>query len=240
MDISRLKRDPVKVNSNLIERGDELVTKVPCKILVPARFIERGLGSLEPEVYVAAIFALVMEDSYYGVTLAPSMMRLTPTDVNQITINEEEYIELIFPKGAVVCPQLNLVVRNEMVYYVYNELTSKGNYPWYMDDDDLTMPYENADEFCGVRVGSNHSIMQMVAASCTRVSADKAIQYRHAVKTMADISKVVHVNIPLRSIIWGPTNTFARAIGPYFKEGLTTALVNPSERSEPIEEMLRG
>jgi hypothetical protein len=240
MDISRLKRDPDKVNSNIIVRGNEMVTKVPCKILVPARYIEQGLGVLEPEVYVIAIYAIVMEDSYYAVSSAPSMMRLTPTDINHVTIDDVEYVELIFPKGAVVCPQLNLVMRNEMVYYVYNELTSKGNYGWWCEEDDMTMPFENAEEFCGVRVGSNHAIMQMVASSCTRLASDKSIQFRHAVKTPADEQKLKFTIIPLRSIIWGPTNTFARAIGPYFKEGLTTALVNPSTKSETIEETLRG
>lgn len=239
LDTSRLKRDPDKVNSNIIVRGDEMVTKVPCKILVPARYIERGLGVLEPEVYVVAIYVIIMEDSYYAISTAPAMMRLTPTDIQTVTVGDVEFLELTFPKGAVVCPQLNLVMRNEMVYYVYNELTSKGNSPWFMEEDDLAMPFENADEFCGVKVGSNPAIMQMVYSSCTRVDGDKAVQYRHVTKTLADLGKFSPVNIPLRSIIWGPTNTFARAIGPYFKEGLTTALVNPSERSEPIEEMLR-
>lgn len=237
MDVSKLKRDPAKVHSNLVIRGNELVTKVPCKILVPARYVEQGLGSLEPEVYMVAIYAMVMEDSYYAVSTVPAMKRFTPTDVNTITIDEVEYLELIFPRGAVVCPQLELVVRDIQIYYVYNEFTSKGNTPWFMGENDKTMPYENAEEFCGVYLSP--TIMQMVASSCTRVEADKAVQYRHAVRTPNDLVKFTPVTIPLRSIIWGPTNTFARVIGPYFKEGLTTALVNPSERSEPIEEMLR-
>lgn len=240
MDVTRLKRDPDKCNANVVVRGDEMVTKVPCKILVPARYIEQGLGVLEPEVYVIAIMLVVMEDSYYTVVNAPAMMRLTPTDINHVTIGDVEYVELIFPKGAVVCPQLNLVMRNEMVYYVYNELTSKGNYGFWFEEDDMAMPFENAEEFCGVKVGSNHAIMQMVCSSCTRLEGDKSIQFRHAVKTPADEQKLKFTIIPLRSIIWGPTNTFARAIGPYFKEGLTTALVNPSTKSETIEETLRG
>lgn len=239
MDISRLVRNPDKVKSNLIERGNELITKVPCKILIPARYVERGLGTLEPEVYTIGIFALVMEDSYYSVSLAPAMMRLTPADVNHILIGEDPYIEFSFAKGAVVCPNLNLVVRDEMVYYVYSEFTAKGNIPWFMDRDDITMPYENAPKFCGVHVGANHAIMQMVHSSTLRVEDDKAVQYRHAVKTANDLKLKRAVNIPLRSIIWGPNNTFSRIIGSYFKEGLTTALVNPSERVEPIEDIIR-
>lgn len=239
MDISKLKRDPDRVNANLIVRGDELVTKVPCKVLVPTRYFERGLGTLEPEVYAVAIYALVMEDSYYAVSLAPTMMRFTPTDINHVTIDEVEYTVFSFEKGAVVCPQLNLVVRDEMIYYVYSELTAKGNNPWFMERDDLAMPFENAPKFCGVTVGSNHAIMQMVYSSTTRLGTDRSVQYRHAAKTPQDLKNLRSVTIPLRSIIWGPTNTFARIIGSYFKEGLTTALVNPSDKVEPIEDMLR-
>lgn len=239
MDISNLKRDPDRVKSNLLVRGDAMVAKVPCKIIIPARFIERGLGTLEPEVYVAAIYALVMEDKYYSVSLAPALMRLTPSDIEQVVINDEAHLAFVFDKGAVICPQLNLVKRNEFIYYVYNELTAKGNVPWYMGYDDLTIPYENAPKFAGATIGANPAIMQMVSSSITRVAGDKSVQYRHAVRSVQDIQKVEPVTIALRSIVWGPTNTPARIVGTHFKEGLTTALVNPSEQLEPIEDMLR-
>lgn len=239
MDIRNLKRDPDRVKANLLVRGNEMVAKVPCKIIIPARFIERGLGTLEPEVYTVTIYALVMEDKYYAVTLAPAMMRLTPSDIEHVSIDDEPHIAFHFDKGAVICPQLNLVKRNELIYYVYNELTAKGNVPWYVSYNDMAIPYENAPRFANATIGANPAIMQMVVSSVARKATDKAVQYRHAVRTMQDIQKVEPVIIALRSIIWGPTNTLARVVGTHFKEGLATALVNPSEKLEPIEDMLR-
>jgi hypothetical protein len=238
MDIRGLKRDAGAAKRNILVRGDEMVAKVPCKIVIPARYIERGLGTLEPEVYVISIYAMIFEDNTYTIAQAPSLMRLTPTDVQDIVIEEEPYVEFSFAKGAVICPNLNLVMRNEMIYYVYNEFTAKGNMPWFMGENDKTIPYENAPRFCGVNVGANPSIMQMVHSSTTRVANNKAVQLRHAVRTPKELAAVEAVTIALRSIIWGPTNTPARIIGSYFKEGLTTALVNPSEIKEPIEDML--
>ena len=45
--------------------------------------------------------------------------------------------------------------------------------------------------------------------------------------------------IPFRSVTYGATNTTAKLMGAYFDEGLTSALVNPSQRTEKIEELLR-
>lgn len=240
MDVTRLVRDPDKVRTNLLEaKDDSLVTKVPCKVLIPARFVERGLAALEPEVYTVAIFALVMEDKYYATFCATAPMRLTPNEVNNVDIDGVPYIEMQFVKGAVITPNRNLVIRNEIVYFIYNELVAKGNVPWYLSDEDLALLYENAPIFAGVSVGANHAVWEMIVAQILRMPNDKTMYYRHGISTPADRAKIDPTVVPLRSITYGPTNTVARLIGAHFKESVPVALANPTETVEPIEDLLR-
>jgi hypothetical protein len=45
--------------------------------------------------------------------------------------------------------------------------------------------------------------------------------------------------IPFRSPIYGATNTTAKLIGAYFDDSINSALVNPSEKVEGVESLLR-
>lgn len=239
MPYSGLVRDPDAIKKLVTVTADGAwVAKANCKIVVPSRFLERILGSLEPEVYTVAIFALVTEDGKYAVSCAPSLMRLTPTDLNTVVYEDMEYQEFIFDKGAVICPELNLVVRNELVYYIYSEIMAKGNVPWYIDYVGLGNLFKGSKHFAGVTVGANHAVWEMMVSSLARVPDDKMKYYRHNVKTEKDLL-TEPVIVPLRSVIYGPTSTVARLIGAYFKEGITASLVNPSEKIEPIEDLLR-
>lgn len=234
MDLSKLRRDPAKVKANLIETPDgQLIAKAPCSIVIPARFAERELATLEPQVYTIGIYALILEDGSYAVSTVPAMMRFTPIDVVPIKFGEEEYLQFLFPKGSVISDELRLRVENTVVYYIYNELIAKGNVPWYLEYEDFGKLFAEAPKFAGVTVGANHAIFEMVISAISRDPKDKTKYWRHADR---DGQPTV---VPLRSVIYGPTSTLSRIMGAYFKEGITASLVNPSEKVEDIEDLLR-
>ena len=240
MDVSRLIRDPSRVKAALLEGKDNsLIAKVPCKVMIPARFVERGLAALEPEVYTTCIFALIIEDKYYSVLRVASSSRLTPNEVNRVAVGGVEYLEFTFVKGAVISPNLNLVVRNEIVYFIYNELVAKGNVPWYITYDDLGRIFESSPKFANATVGANHAVWEMIVSQVARMPDDKTVYYRHGIKSAQDLLTTPPVIVPLRSITYGPTNTVARLIGAHFKESVTVALANPCDTVEPIEDLLR-
>ena len=63
--------------------------------------------------------------------------------------------------------------------------------------------------------------------------------YRSVINNRSDLKKNPPVFIPLRSVVYGATNTTNKLAGSYFNEGVISALVSPSTRIEPIEELLR-
>ncbi|MNJ68815.1 hypothetical protein D3C77_650980 [compost metagenome] len=58
-------------------------------------------------------------------------------------------------------------------------------------------------------------------------------------ETYEDIRYTPPTIIPLRNVSYGATNTIAKLTGSRFDEGMTSAIVNPGDRVERTEMVLR-
>ena len=240
MDWTRWKRDPVEANKALtVLKDGSIMTPRGCKIYIPERFVEKQLAVIGAETYIVGIFAIVVEDKFYGVSTTNAMMRVTPTTISTVKFDQDSYLELIFDPGSVVFATNLLIKSDTLVYYIFDEFIAKGRIPWYIGYEDLATLFESADRHAGVSLGANHSILEMFAAAVARNNQNRAKYYRHSIESQDDPVKRPPAIIPLRSITYGATNTTSKLMGSYWNDGLTSALVNPSEKQERIEELLR-
>lgn len=240
MDGSRWKRDPSKVHQSLTESKDgSVVTSRKCCIYIPKRFVEKQLAVIAAEIYIVGIFAIVVDDAYYGVSTANAMMRIQPTTISTVKFDEESYLEFAFEPGSVVIANTQLIKTDTLVYKIFDEIIAKGRVPWYIGYEDLAKLFSSAGHFAGVDLTGSHAILEMFAAAIARDATDRSKYYRHTVSKQDDAIKRPPVIIPLRSVTYGATNTTAKLLGSYWSDGLTSALVNPSEKVEHIEELLR-
>jgi len=240
MDPKKLTRDASKVHAALKELDDgSVVTTKGCKIIIPARFAEQQLAVLGNEINICGLFAIVVEDRFYGVSSAMAMMRIEPSVTNTIKIEDEDFLEFVFDPGCTVISSTELVKSDAFIYLVYSEIIAKGNVPWYMNYEDMGRLFESAPHHAGVSVGANFAVIEMIMAAISRSEKDRTKYFRHQLATKQDLDKEVPAFIPLRSVTYGASNTTAKLIGAYWEEGLTSALVNPTETVEPIEGLLR-
>lgn len=240
MDIKSLVRDASKVHACLtVTAKGQMYASKACKIYIPVRFGERKLAHIGNTIYTTAVFAISVEDKFYAVSTVNSKMQLTPTSTNLVDIGGEEYYEFFFEKGSQITPNVDLVKDNQLAYKIYDELIAKGNIPWYISYEDLGKLFITAKEFANITLAGNNVPLEMIAAAIARDPDDRQKYYRHRIKSMAD-SKVVGPDyIPFRSVIYGATNTTAKLMGAYFDDGLMSALVNPSDKVEGVETLLR-
>lgn len=240
MDPSRWKRDPKKVHASLeLQPKGSITTARGCTIYIPERFIEKQLAEISNEIYIVGIFAIVVDDKYYGVSTTNAMMRITPTSVRTVKFDDSSYLEFYFEPGSTVIATNELVMQPTLVYRIFDEIIARGKAPWYLDYNDLSKLFMSSDRHAGVKFSSSHAILEMFAAAIARSSDDKTKYYRHEIKTQDDVSAKPPVVIALRDITHGATNTTAKLLGSYWNDGLTSALANPSEKVEAIEELLR-
>ncbi len=239
MDIKSLVRNKKVVHDSLDKVGSQLLTKTGCKIYIPVRYAERQLAVISSEISIVGIFAIVVDDKYYGVSKAIAMMRIEPTASSTITVGEEDYYEFYFEPGSVVIADTQVVKEDTLCYFVYDYLIAKGNVPFFLNYVDLATIFENSVYYTGLSVGANHAIMDVIVASISRQEEDRTKYYRQWITKPEQLVTNPPAFIPFKSVIYGATNTTARLMGSYFEEGLTSALVNPSERLESVEELLR-
>lgn len=240
MNPSDLIRDPKKIHEDLQVLTDKTVlTKKGCKIYIPVRYQECSLATIGSETTILGIFAISIDDKYYGVSKAQAMLRVEPDSINTVTVEDTDYYELIFNENSIVILSTDVIQDNKILYKIYNEFIANGKIPWYFNYKDLGHLFENAKKYTGTALGANHGIMEMVSAMVSRDSKDLTKYYRHTVKSNEDIHTKPPTIIKLNNVTYGATNTTAKLIGGYFEEGLTSALINPSERVEPIEGILR-
>jgi hypothetical protein len=240
MDPKKLIRDPSKVRAAVKELPDgRLVAVKPVKIYIPSRFTERGLAEIGIKTYIVGIYAIVLDDTHYGVSSINAQLQITPTSTMKVMINEEEYYEFSFDAGSVITPSVQLVKKDTLVYRIYDEIISKGRVPWYLDYLDLGRLFDTAEYHAGARIGKNHEVTELIVSLIARNAKDRHQYYRAVPKSLDDMKKNPPAYIPLRSVIYAPTNTTNKLAGSYFSEGLVSALVSPAERVERIEGLLR-
>lgn len=239
MDIRKLTRDAQFIHSCLHETKDaKLIALEPVKIYIPARFEERGLAEVGAENRIIGIYAMVAGDKY-AVSLVNAMLEIKPSSTLLIKIDEIDYYEFSFDKGQVICPNLNLVKKDTLVYKIYDEILAKGKAPWFMDYLDLGNIFNTAKEYAGTNVGSNNVVTELIISLLSRDNQDKTKYYRTTVQSLEEIKSRPPFVIPLTSVEYAATNTTNKLAGSYYHTGVVSALNNESTRTEKIEEILR-
>lgn len=235
MNPRSLTRSSERVLSTLVENGDQLITTTGCKLYIPTRFVEKGLIQIGNETYITMLYAMVVDDKYYSVSNVPARGRIEPTEVNTLFIEEEDYYEFVFAPGAVVIANVNLVSDKNILFDIHEEIIGKGKVPWYLTYNDLGKLFTLAPRYAGGSVGANHAVREMIVSIIARDHQNPVQFYRQS----PDLGQRRPFYVPFKSVAYGASNTTAKLMGAYWNEGLTSALVNPTDRVEAIEEILR-
>lgn len=240
MDASKFKRDASRVHAALKSPGDGSVVAIkPVWIYIPARFAESQMAILGADTWISGIFCIAVEGQFYGVSTANAMMQISPTTVSNVRFGDDEYLEFYFEPGSRVIVNDQLVKNNSFIYSIYSELLAKGHVPWFLGYEDLGRIFQTSHHHTGTWVGANDQILEMIVASLARDRDNRMTYYRHTVDSKQALVTRPPVVIPLRSVTYGATNTTAKLMGSYMEEGLVSAIVNPAEKVEPIEALLR-
>lgn len=240
MNSSQFVRDKDRVYAAIkATTANELVAIKSIKVYIPARYKQADMAIFETENTFVGICAMVVDDRYYAVSCVTAFMRTEPTAINDVIIDDNEYIEMTYEPGARIITNLNLVKVDNLLYRIYDEFISKGRVPWFLGYEDLGKLFADSEYYAGPKIGSNPQILEMIAATICRSPADVKMYYRQAIKAKSELETDPPVVIPLRAVSYGATNATAKLMGPYFDDNVTSTLVSPGQRLERVERHLR-
>lgn len=237
MDVSKCVRNANAVKKELITHKDGTVTsKKECVVTVPLVWEEKGMFIRGESILVTAICPIIIDGTYSVLNVLAKMVT-DPSTIQTVTIDDTEYIAMYYEPGDRILARGDVVKDDGLPYFVFDTLIDKGRIPWFLSYDDIGKLFDSSIAYAGLKFNIDHAIFEMVASLIARDRSDRSKFYRHAInkKPTADTTY-----IPMRSVQYGASNTTAKLIGAYWSEGLTSALVHPSERKELIEDLLRS
>lgn len=239
MDVSGLRRDGDKVKACIKELPDgSLIATKRLRVHIPTRFEDVDLAVISTDIHTVGLFSIITDEGLYAVMNVNAMVQLKPSAINTVKINEVTYYEFTFEAGSVFCPTTDLVKNDVITYYIFEEIFTKGNVPYYLGYDDLGNIFDTAIQHAGTAAGSNKSVMDIIASIIARDPKNPYQQYRHVVKDRSTLFTNPPMFVPLDAIQFTATNTTAKLAGAYMQEGVVSALVNPSKQKERIEDLL--
>lgn len=233
MDIKNLKRNSEAIRQNFVVMGDKVVTKADCSFLIPYNYLTYKLAKTGERLYIAAVFAVVVGQEY-GVMNACAQIHITPNETNQIKILGEEFIEFKFVKGQSVVETTEIVKNGDLLYEMNKYFYSYGRVPWFMSDTDVAKIFMMHKEYGGLNISPNNIPFEIVTSRICRDPKDKFKYYRHGEM------KGNPIVVPFNSVLFNATNTTAKLLGNYLSDGVTSALLSPSDTVETPELLLRS
>lgn len=224
----------------LITPNDQLIAKDNITIQFPSRFLSKNIAGLGDNPWAIGVFAVALDTGEYAVFNWMAKVPLAPSSIREVEYQGVAYQEFEFFKGDVICPNINLVLSDTLPYYLYEEMYSTGKYPWFLSELDVLTLFKTTADAAGIRLVSNNATYEMLIAHLTRQTSDRYKVYRHV--AAADMTKLIGPEfdiIGLRNVAYGAQDTTSKIMGSYLDEGLTSALISPSDRISTIESIYR-
>lgn len=240
MKVTDFIKDKPAVMKTLVENADgSVTTKTGCRIFIPKRYIERDVAKVGSENYSIGFFPLITPDNRFMLFNAIAFIYLNPSSFSSAFMDGEEFIQFTFDPGTIVIKSLDLVQKDTLVYAVFNEFISNGNFPWYINYDDSGMSFDTATTIAGTSIGQNPEQIEILIASISRQPQDRMKYFRTMVRSMEDAKRLQPARVPLKSVSYSATNTTNKLAGAYFDEGVRSALLNPTLRPDTVGTVLR-
>jgi hypothetical protein len=239
--MAKYTRNASAINAQLFEtESGQIITKVPCKIQIPARFADIGLAQVGVNTFVYGCFAIINDNNEYAVCNVNTLIEINPFKTLKVKIDDVPYYEFTFEAGQVVIKTSTTVRRDTLMYNVIDELIFQGKVPWYLGYEDVGKLFDTAKEFANSNMGENLETIEFLAAIITRSKDDRTQYIRLAANSYSDVTVNKITYVPLKSMFYSVNSTLNKLSGSYFSDGLTSALVKTTDKVDKLESILRA
>lgn len=227
-----LTRNPELIYSLWSIKDLTVSTKAKCKVMIPYGYLKYRMATIGDSISICACAAVVTDTEYF-ILNGCAWMSITPSNSEQVKIEGIEYLVYTFNAGDIVCPDLTTVKDSDLLYDMNKYFYSNARNPAYFNYDDIGNIFLYHKEYGGLNISPNNIPFEAVTSVISHDYKDKFKYYRHG-----DMVKPPVV-VPFNSVLFNTTNTASKLLGAYLEDGITSALISPTDRSEPIEALLR-
>ncbi len=238
LDITKLKRDPNYIKSNLIMKDEFTLTKKDTYIVFPEKYEKKDLAELGNVCLVTGVFAIVMGDRY-GVMTIPNHIEITPVEIEQVDINGDVYYRLFIEANTDIFSNNNIVKKSDRVYNLLDLFLMQGKVPWYIEYEDLVKVFTNVGKYTGLTATDKLLPVETIISIISKYKKDLTKDYRLVINKPQDLKTKPVEYVGLMDVYYTYKSTVSKLLGNFFKKAIDSTILYPEKEVTDIENVLR-
>lgn len=226
----------MSLNNYLEYKADKsIITKSKqITVNIPTSYKTYKMLKITDYVYTLAVFEFTIEEekTTQGLFL-PATIEMCPSSTKYITVNGDEYAQLIFNKGDVFIRNRQVVRNAYIAYIIFTEYIEKGKVPAYMKYEQLSFLFDTLIKVTECKIPAEHSVFEIIFSHLTRDRDNLLLPYRLSTMTKPPY------HLKLTNVPHAAQSVTAKLTGAYLNDSIATSLINESENNSDIEDLLR-
>lgn len=214
--------------------GQWIFTGKHLELYIPTVYADRDLLSVGSTALSLGILQMRINGMFTTNLLLLTKIEIEFESDRQVEEDGYQYTVLEVLPGQALIKNSVIVKNPNLIYSIFMVFIALGRIPPFLDYNTVQSIFDNDNLLCGVSLGVNHAIWEMIYAHMYRDKQDPYKVFRYT--PMTNEPQIV----ALHNISHGPRSTSSKLIGAYMADGLVSALVdtNPKEPSI-VENLLR-
>lgn len=226
-----LTRNASYINNLLFTKDNKVYCKEKITIEFPKWYEDKNLLEKSDVNYLYGVFSIISGDNY-SVSIIPTLLTTIPIVIKEIDRDGVLYTQFVYGKGDCVILNTEVIKNDGLAYNFFDNFMINARVPWFIEYEDLVKVMDNLLKYAKSNLGSNYIANELVSSFICRKKSDKRVFHRQALKE--DYSFV-----DLNNVYYSALSTVSRLGGNYFKESLTSALVQKESSPTKLENLVR-
>lgn len=223
-----MKRNQKYIRDRITVKGSEIITQEKCIIEFPDWYLDKNLAIFGETSKVYGVFAIIMGDNY-TTSIIPTLLDIRPIMIKKIKREDGDYTQLFFNKGDTIVQNTKVVMKDVLGYSLFESFYMYAKVPWFINYEDGVRILDNMPKYGGSGVGVNNIANELMISFLTRLKTNKNQFHRlHLDKE--------YTFIDLMDVFYGVKTVTNKIAGNYFKDSLTSALVQDEKQTSKLEQ----
>lgn len=216
-----------QVGNSIIFTGDKLV------IYISERYKQHGCLEVTDTIKTVGIFDMIINDTIEKGYLLPARFTIEPSYIESEQFNNNQCVKLTLFKNDIFIKNINIIKEGFIGYFIFYEFPFLCKKPKFVTYDIDASIFDSVKALCGVNFKSNRVVFELISSHLYRSQHDISLPYR-----LTDMTEEP-INISMRDVTHASLSTSSKLIGSYFPAAINASLVNQSDESSQVEDLLR-
>lgn len=215
-------------NNSYIFQGNKM------EIFISMRYEANKCLKIGNTVSTIGIFDFIINDKIEDGLFLPAIIEMEPSNVEIIKIGNDEFAKVTFLNGDIFIKNREVQKVQDLGYVIFYEIINQANRSKHLDYFKSVKIFDLLTEVCGIDFGVNRKVFELIMAHIHRDKKNLSVFYRQT-----DMKQPPEI-IQFRDIAHGTVTTTGKIIGNYFDDSLRSAIVNPTEEGNDLENIMRA